>query len=140
MEGGLEMNIQDFMLSAGKGACLALCYIRTALGKDATPTQMFGALWKAVENGIVGEDMFVKDAIGLMMLTNPNKTYNVVKKNITTLNDLNGELAAVNFEHKGFNHFILVENGNVLFDSLDDSKCVTYGKPTSARIIRIIEG
>lgn len=129
------MNIQSFFESAGKGACLALCYIRAAK-PDATETEMFDILWKAVEKGIVGEDMFVKDAIGLMMLTNPNKKYSVTKQTISTIQGI--KLGAVNFEHKGFNHWVLVEKGQVIFDSLDNSKCRQFGVVKEARIISII--
>ena len=47
------MGIQDFFKSAGNGACLALCYIRAALGKEATPQMMIDALYKAAERNIV---------------------------------------------------------------------------------------
>ena len=47
------IGIQDFFKSAGNGACLALCYIRAALGKDATPQMMIDALWKAAERNII---------------------------------------------------------------------------------------
>lgn len=133
------MNIQTFCKKASDGACLAFCYIRAALGEHVTPEKMFGILWEAADRNIIdeNENCYVNDAIALMKLANPDKKYAVIKKDITSLEDLNGELAAVSFKNGGYNHFVLVEKGQIVFDSLDDSKCVKYGKPTTARIIRI---
>lgn len=132
------MNIQTFCEKASEGACLAFCYIRAAIGK-VIPEEMFGILWAAAERNIIDENdnCYVNDAIALMKLANPNKKYAVIKKDITSLEDLNGELAAVSYKNGGYNHFVLAEKGQIIFDSLDDSKCVKYGKPTTARIIKI---
>lgn len=133
------MNIQTFFEKAGKGACLAMCYIRAVLGEKVTPTMMFDALWQAAENNIidVNDDCYVRDAVQLMRLVNPSKRSSVTKQKISSLDELGEKLAAVNFENNGFNHWVLVENGKIIFDSLDNSQCVKYGVPTSARIIKI---
>lgn len=130
------MKIQTFFEKAGKGACLSLCYIK-AVKPDATETEMFDILWQASQKGIIdaNDDCYVRDAISLMKLANP-KQYSVTKQNISSIQGI--ELGAVNFENNGYNHWVLVEKGQIIFDSLDDSKCVKYGKPTSARIISII--
>lgn len=134
------MNIQTFCEKASEGACLAFCYIRAALGK-VIPEKMFGILWDAADKNIIDENdnCYVKDAIALMRLANPNKKYAVMKKDITSLEELDGQLAAVSFKNGGYNHFVLVEKGQIIFDSLDNSLCVKYGKPTTARIIKIEE-
>lgn len=133
------MKIQDFFGKAYAGSCLALCYIRAALGDKATPTMMFDALWQAAENNIldVDDNCYVRDAVQLMRLTNPSKRYSVEKQKIKSIEELNGELAAVNFQKGVFNHWVLVYRGQIIFDSLDNSQCVKYGVPTSARIIKI---
>lgn len=133
------MKIQSFFESAGDGGCLALCYVRAALGDKATPTMMFDALWQAAENSIldVDDNCYVRDAAQLMRLVNPSKRYSVEKQKITSIEELNGELAAVNFKNGDFNHWVLVYRGQIIFDSLDNSQCVKYGVPTSARIIKI---
>lgn len=132
------MKIQTFCEKASEGACLAFCYIRAALG-EVIPEKMFGILWDAADKNIIdgNDNCYVNDAIALMKLANPNKKYSVIKKDITSLEDLNGELAAVSYKNGIYNHFVLVEKGQIVFDSLDDSKCVKYGKPTTARIIKI---
>ena len=132
------MNIQTFCEKVSNGACLAFCYIRAALGK-VIPEKMFGILWEAADKNIIDEndDCYVNDAIALMKLANPNKKYSVIKKDISSLEELDGQLAAVSYKNGGYNHFVLVEKGQIVFDSLDDSKCVKCGKPTTARIIKI---
>lgn len=134
------MNIQTFCQKASEGACLAFCYIRAALGK-VIPEKMFGILWEAADKNIIDENdyCYVNDAIALMRLANPNKKYAVMKKDISSLEELDGQLAAVSFKNGGYNHFVLVEKGQIIFDSLDNSLCVKYGKPTTARIIKIEE-
>lgn len=131
------MRIQSFLESSGKGACLALCYIRAALGEKATYTMFFDALWNASENNIIdaNDDCYVNDAVALMGLVNPSKSYTVKKESISTIQGL--DLAAVCYEYNGFNHWVLVEKGQIVFDSLDDSECVKNGVPTSARIIKM---
>lgn len=132
------MSIQDFCKSVGIGGCLALCYIKAAK-PDATETELFDILWQASKKGIIdaNDDCYVRDGIKLLSLSNSSKSYNVTKQTISTIQGI--KLGAVNFENNGYNHWVLVEKGQIIFDSLDDSKCVKYGKPTSARIIEIGE-
>lgn len=133
------MGIQDFFISAGNGACLAMCYVVAALKERTSPTMIFETLWTAAKQSVieVEDDCFVKDAVKLMSIANPTKKYSVVKQAIHSLVDLNGETACVNFSYKGYNHWVLVEDGEIVFNSLDNSQCVKYGEPIDARIIKI---
>lgn len=47
------------------------------------------------------------------------------------------EKTIVKFSNDGYSHWAGVENGKVVFDSLQYSNCVAKGKPTEARIIKI---
>ena len=129
------MGIQDFFKSAGNGACLALCYIRAALGKDATPQMMIDALWKAAERNIVNvkKDCFVEDAIALMKVAKPTKVFSVIKKDVSSITNI--KLGAVRYSYNGYSHWVLVEDGKIVFNSLEDSQCVKYGTPKEARFI-----
>lgn len=133
------MSIQDFFKSAGNGACLALCYIRAALGKDATPQMMIDALYKAAERNIVNvkKDCFVEDAIALMKVANPKKVYSVIKKDVSSISGI--KLGAVRYSYNGYSHWVLVENGKIVFNSLDDSQSVKYGTPKESRLITVGE-
>lgn len=133
------LSIQSFFKSAGNGACLALCYIRAALGRDATPQMMFDVLWKAAERNIVNvkKDCFVEDAIALMKVANHTKVYSVIKKDVSSIANI--KLGAVRYSYNGYSHWVLVEDGKVIFNSLDDSQCVKYGTPKEARLITVGE-
>lgn len=133
------MSIQDFFKSAGNGACLALCYIRAVLGKDATPQMMFDVLYKAAERNIVNvkKDCFVEDAIALMKVANTKKVYSVIKKDVSSIAEI--KLGAVRYSYNGYSHWVLVEDGRVSFNSLDDSQCVKYGTPKESRLITVGE-
>lgn len=132
------MKIQDFCKSVGNGGCLAAVYIKAAAPKT-TPTMMFDALWSASENNIIdaNDDCYVRDAVQLMRSVNPSKSYSVTKQKISSIEELNGQLAAVNFSKGRSNHWVLVDKGQIIFDSLEDSQCVKYGNVTDARIIKI---
>ena len=58
------------------------------------------------------------------------------KKKITTIKNIK-EKTIVKFSRGAYSHFVVVENGKVVFNSLKYSKCVSEGKPTEARIIKI---
>ena len=133
------IGIQDFFKSAGNGACLALCYIRAALGKEATPQMMIDALYKATERNIVNvkKDCFVEDAISLMKVANSKKVYSVVKKDISFISGI--KLGAVRYSYNGYSHWVLVEDGKIVFNTLEDSQCVKYGTVKEARLITIGE-
>ena len=133
------IGIQDFFKSAGNGACLALCYIRAALGKEATPQMMIDALYKAAERNIVNvkKDCFVEDAIALMKVANPKKVYSVVKKDVSSIAGI--KLGAVRYSYNGYSHWVLIEDGKIVFNSLDDSQSVKYGTPKESRLITIGE-
>ena len=133
------IGIQDFFKSAGNGACLALCYIRAALGKDATPQMMIDALYKAAERNIVNvkKDCFVEDAIALMKVANPKKDCFVIKKDVSSIAGI--KLGAVRYSYNGYSHWVLVENGKIVFNSLDDSQSVKYGTPKESRLITVGE-
>ena len=133
------IGIQDFFKSAGNGACLALCYIRAALGEKATLQMMFDALYKAAERNIVNvkKDCFVEDAIALMKVANPKKVYSVIKKDVSSISGI--KLGAIRYSYNGYSHWVLIEDGKIVFNSLEDSQCVKYGTPKEARLITIGE-
>ena len=133
------IGIQDFFKSAGNGSCLALRYIRAALGKDATPQMMIDALYKAAERNIVNvkKDCFVEDAISLMKVANPKKVYSVIKKDVSSIAGI--KLGAVRYSYNGYSHWVLIEDGKIVFNSLEDSQSVKYGTPKEARLITIGE-
>ena len=47
------------------------------------------------------------------------------------------EKTIVKFTNGKYSHWVVVENGKIVFNSLKYSNCVENGKPTEARIIKI---
>ena len=45
------------------------------------------------------------------------------------------ERTPVRYDYNGKYHWVGVENGKIAFNSLKNSVCVKYGKPTTARIL-----
>lgn len=134
--------IQTFMKQAGETACLAIDYLMAAycIGENpplyceaATVTALLGAY--TTETGI-DREFFVKDPVKLMELMDMKHKYSVTKKDITSFKDLPLEgFAAVRFDYNGHSHWVLAQNQEVFYDSLDNSVCRSKGKPTTARII-----
>ena len=58
------------------------------------------------------------------------------KKKITTIKNIK-EKTIVKFSRGAYSHFVVVENGKVVFNSLKNSRCVEDGVPTECRIIKI---
>ena len=58
------------------------------------------------------------------------------KKNITSIKNIK-EKTIVKFNRGNIGHWVVCENGKVVFNSLSYSRCVEEGKPTEARIIKI---
>lgn len=58
------------------------------------------------------------------------------KKKITSIKNIK-EKTIVKFSRGNIGHWVGVENGKVVFNSLSFSRCVAEGKPTEARIIKI---
>ena len=58
------------------------------------------------------------------------------KKNITSIKNIK-EKTIVRFSRGNNGHWVGVENGKVVFNSLAFSRCVEEGKPTECRILKI---
>ena len=146
-------RIQTMFYSMGKSGCLALDYVAAAkiihdnihnLDVGCSKVKhygffyedLFGGLIRAIESDTVDSDGWVKDPNTLISL---QSNYNVVveKVAIKSLDEIKDELYCANFTYNGYNHWVLCYNNEIIFDSLNDSKCVKFGKPTSARVIHI---
>lgn len=140
------LKIQSQFEEFGKYGCLALCYIYSALKDVATKeelkndTFMKCALAAALitardQSTAVGEECFVNNPSSLMESVNGQK-YTITKRDIESLEELKQvPKAAVRFDYNGKSHFVYVEYGMIVFNGLEVSNCVRYGKPTTARII-----
>lgn len=121
-------QIQDKIKQLVDGLCLALCY--TELWGIKNDGDKLKIIAEAVRQGYVGWDGTVKNPIGLAKLCGHMEVKDI--KNPTTYEG--HDTVVANFTYNGFNHFVLVKDGEVVWNSIEHSKCVENGKIESFRI------
>lgn len=126
----------------GDYMCLAACYSwivsRDKFGEEGEMIErkILHDIIEAYYKGILDDEITVLDAASFLELCNPHNKYKVEKRRIITIDDIK-EATPVRFDRNDYEHWVVVENGKIVFDSLDDSKCVKFGIPTTARFIRV---
>ncbi|WP_443741605.1 hypothetical protein [Treponema berlinense] len=117
--------------------CLFFCYnfCKGKIFKDEK--EAFDAAEKARLDGFLGDDGFVLNAEAILREGNCFR-WSVQKEKITTIDNVK-KASPVCFEYKGHAHWVVVENGKIVFNSLENSVCVKNGKPVSMRIIRQLD-
>ena len=134
------MRIQSLCKRMGDYMCLASCYSwivsRDKFGErgEMIERKILCDIIEAYHKGILDDEITVLDGAAFLELCNPNNKYKVEKRKIITIDDIK-EATPVRFDRNEYEHWVVVENGKIVFDSLDDSKCVKFGMPTTARII-----
>lgn len=124
------MKLQDILKSLGDYGCLLLCYAELS---GVSITDVIEAFDKLTLNGILGPDCFVKDADALMKYF--NKPYTVSKVDVSEVPEDSCYIAK--FERNGFGHFVICKNDKVVYNTLEDSKCVKYG--IMNKLVRILK-
>lgn len=128
------MKIQDFCKSIGESGCLAFCYLYCAGVVD--PFEQLKIIKKAMDNKIIDEDCAVLDADKLITLT--GKKSKVTKERCESLSSIK-EPTPVNFVYGGKNHWVVINNGIVIYNSMKKSNCVNYGVPVQKRVMNFIQ-
>lgn len=141
--------IQDKALAIGESGCLAFVYANiaeTVMNEGWDPAnyacqlKLFADVFDAMESKILDEDCYVTDAEKYMHYLDNSHKYKVTKKDdITSLSELSNCMGAVYFSRGEIGHWVGFAMGQIVFDSLSDSQCRKYGKPTKARIVEVIE-
>lgn len=115
--------------------CCALTVL-WMIGSDPENTDALETISDAIDEGVIEADCTVKWVEFVKWLTGRKIT--VTFKDIKSLDDvakIKGRIA-VRFNYGSKGHWVGVENGKVVFNSLVNSVCVTKGKPTTCRIIK----
>lgn len=117
--------------------CLFFCYnfCKGKIFKDEK--EAFDAAEKARLAGFLGDDGFVLNAEAILREGNGFR-WSVRKEKISAIGGIK-KASPVCFEHNGRAHWVVVENGEIVFNSLENSVCVKNGKPVSMRIIRQLD-
>ena len=117
--------------------CLFLCYLYCC---GLQPDSISGYLRyyaDAYDKGFLSEEGYVKDAVGLIRALTGRKV-NVTKKKISSIADIKNPTPVryqINQTDEALGHFVVVENGKIVFNPLTVSNQVNNGKPYTARVI-----
>ena len=144
----MKHAIQDKARAIGENGCLAFVYANiaeTIMNEGWVPSnyacqlKLFADLFDAMESGLLKEDCYVLDAEKYLHYLDNSHKYKVTKKDISSLSEVANSMGAVRFDYNGKSHWVGFAMGQIVFDSLTDSVCRKYGKPTAARIVEVIE-
>jgi hypothetical protein len=143
----IENHLQTKLKKAADNLCLAITYVTLGLWKladeqekPAIETMTAAIIVNALDDDtMIGKDGFVKDGEKLLLAATQKK-WRITKKRIDSLQDLPENcIAAVNYQYYDKNHWVGVINREVVYNSLEDSQCFKYGKPTDSRIMEIMQ-
>lgn len=129
------MKCQDYASSIGAGGCLFFCYLYCCGAYTGDADALKQAV-EAIDKGIIEKDCTCTHPERLFY-EKAGRRVRILKKTISSIEDIK-EKTPVNFKNNGFNHWVVVENGEIVFNSLEKSVCVAKGKPTDARIIEYL--
>lgn len=120
--------IQDKVKELADNCCLAMCYEELwGIHDDGDKLKI---LAEAIRQGYVEWGGTVVNPIGIARLCGHKEIVDIKK---STKYDGHDTVVA-NFKHGSYNHFVLVKDGKVVWNSLDNSKCVENGDLESYRI------
>lgn len=128
-------NPQTRAMMIGKYGCLAMCYLYCVGIAPKTEGDMIKYISSAMDKGLLDEECTVLDASKLLQHFT-GKKWHVQKKDIDDIDEIK-DATPVRFSNGGNAHWVVVENGRIVFNSLADSVCVAKGHPTSARVITL---
>ena len=140
--------IQDKARSIGECGCLAFVYANiaeTVMNEGWDPSnyacqlKLFADVFDGMYSKLLNDDCYVADAEKYLHYLDNSHKYKVTKKDISSLTELSNSMGAVCFEYQGKIHWVGYSMGQIVFDSLTDSVCRKYGKPTKARIVEVVE-
>lgn len=119
----------------GKNSCLAMCYIYCAGIDPDNEIEYIRTVNNAINAGILEKDCTVKDAERFLMWLTGRKTA-VAKKTVSDIKDIKSP-TPVRYKADGMGgHWVVVEDGKIVFNSITNSLNVTKGKPVEARVIK----
>ena len=113
------MEIQTICKNLGESGCLAFCDL-FLIGIDEI--ELIKNFNRLVSRGILGKDCYVIDHNALINFFGCHGNY---AKSDKIPKD---KYYIANYEYMGKNHFVVELNGTIIYNSLDYSKCVSFGK------------
>lgn len=119
----------------GKYGCLAMCYLYCVGICPESEGEMIKHISGAMDKGLLDEECTVLNA-GKLLEHFTGKRFFVEKKTISDIKKIK-EATPVRYVYNGKGHWVVVEDGKIVFNSIANSVCVKNGKPDSARVISL---
>ena len=123
------MKVQDKIKWWADGLCLALCYMELFGIKNDEDKLKIAS--EALRQGFIDWTGIVQNPIGLARLCGHTEVKDVRK--VTTYDGHDTVIAY--YTNNNYGHFVLVKDGEVVWNSLEKSVCVEKGHIDSYRII-----
>ena len=120
----------------GKYGCLAMCYLY-CVGIRDNALEYIRILSDCMNKGILDNECTVLDASKFLEYVT-GKRYDVTKKQFNDLSKIT-EPYPVRYVYNGKGHWVVVQKGKIVFNSLINSQCVTKGKPDTKDNTRVIK-
>lgn len=123
-----------------KNGCLAMCYLY-CVGIDGNADDYIWAVSNAMESKLLDNECFVLNAEKYLEWYT-GKRWKVEKKQIDDITTIK-EATPVRYSYNGLAHWVVVEDGKIVFNPLLNSVCVNKGHPAhnkndpNARIIKL---
>ena len=109
----------------GKYGCLAMCYLY-CVGIRDNALDYIRILSDCMNKGILDKECTVTDARKFLRYVT-GKEYDVTKEQFNDMKKV--KCYPVRYTYNGQGHWVVVENGKIVFNSLINSTCVTKGCP-----------
>lgn len=122
----------------GLYGCLAMCYM-FCVGIDGTADNYILSVSQAIDycRRLPEKDKFIDTDCTILNASKyleylTGKRFDVTKKQIDDISKIK-EPTPVRYSYNGHSHWVVVENGHIVFNSLINSQCVSKGKPAQVK-------
>lgn len=122
------------MEAIGKYSCLAMCYLY-CVGLDVDTVDYIQTVSNCMKMGVLDNECTVYNARNYLKHVT-GKNYLVLKEPCTDISTVM-EPTPVRFDYDGHSHWVVVENGKIVFNPLEYSRCVVFGRPVTKRTITL---
>ena len=128
-------EIADNIKPIAKYGCLAMCYLYCVGIEDTL--EMIRIVSDCMKKGILDNECTVTSARKYLQYVT-GKNFDVTKEQFNDLKKIK-EPYPVRYVYNGKGHWVVVQNGKIVFNSLINSQCVTKGKPDTKENTRVIK-
>ena len=124
--------IQTTCEKIGESGCCLLSFLY-AIGVD--PILAIVDYDDLVKNGLIATDCTIQDYVKLAKYF---KVECSLMYSSNTLAYIKDKMYLGRWTRNGYNHFVVMKNGKVIWNPLDYSKCVNEGTLSDIRVIKVI--